>query len=75
MKSFGLVDDIIPEPPGGTHWDYDEAAAILKNHLKKVLQELKNIPAEERVTRRIEKFGKMGFWDETPENMEVVNNE
>jgi acetyl-CoA carboxylase carboxyl transferase subunit alpha len=75
MKSFGLVDDIIPEPPGGTHWDYDEAAAILKNHLKKVLQELKNIPAEERIKTRIGKFGKMGFWDETPENMEVVNNE
>jgi acetyl-CoA carboxylase carboxyl transferase subunit alpha len=75
MKSFGLVDDIIPEPPGGTHWDYDEAAAILKNHLKKVLQELKNIPAEERIKTRIVKFGKMGFWDETPENMEVVNNE
>jgi acetyl-CoA carboxylase carboxyl transferase subunit alpha len=75
MKSFGLVDDIIPEPPGGTHWDYDEAAAILKNHLKKVLQELKNIPAEERIKTRIGKFGKMGFWDETPENTLVVNNE
>lgn len=68
MKSFGLVDDIVPEPAGGAHWDYDEAAMILKNHLKKVLQELKPIPAEERVNRRIEKFGKMGFWEEVEEN-------
>src|SRR4026207_1513474 len=59
MKSFGLVDDIVPEPAGGAHWDYDEAAMILKNHLKKVLQELKPVPTEERINRRIEKFGKM----------------
>ncbi len=64
MKSFGLVDDIIPEPPGGAHWDYDEAAQILKGHLLKVLAELKIIPQEERINQRIEKFGKMGFWEE-----------
>jgi acetyl-CoA carboxylase carboxyl transferase subunit alpha len=66
MKSFGLVDDIIPEPAGGAHWDYDEAAEILKQHLVKVLAELKNIPAEERINNRIEKFGRMGFWEEAP---------
>jgi acetyl-CoA carboxylase carboxyl transferase subunit alpha len=64
MKGFGLVDDIIPEPAGGAHWDYDESAQILKNYLVKVLAELKDIPAEERTNNRIEKFGKMGFWDE-----------
>lgn len=65
MKSFGLVDDIIPEPAGGAHWDYNEAAEILKQHLVKVLAELKDIPAEQRIGQRIEKFGKMGFWEET----------
>jgi acetyl-CoA carboxylase carboxyl transferase subunit alpha len=64
MKGFGLVDDIIPEPAGGAHWDYDDAATILKNYLTPVLQELKQIPAEERIRQRIEKFGKMGFWEE-----------
>lgn len=64
MKQFGLVDDIIPEPAGGAHWDYVDAAHILKNHLVKVLKELKDIPAEERVNQRIEKFGKMGHWTE-----------
>jgi acetyl-CoA carboxylase carboxyl transferase subunit alpha len=72
MKSFGLVDDIVPEPAGGAHWDYDEAAMILKNHLKRVLQELKPISPEDRVNRRIEKFGKMGFWEEVDEeNIEL----
>lgn len=64
MKDFGLVDEIIPEPAGGAHWDYDEAAQILKEHLIKVIAEIKDIPAEERVNGRIEKFGKMGFWEE-----------
>jgi len=65
MLHFGLVDGVIPEPLGGTHWDYEEAAEILKNYLLPVIKELKTIPAETRVAQRIEKFGKMGFWEET----------
>ncbi|MBP9103581.1 MAG: acetyl-CoA carboxylase carboxyltransferase subunit alpha [Chitinophagaceae bacterium] len=64
MLGFGLIDGIIPEPVGGAHWDYDESANILKEHLVKVLKELKQVPAEQRVNDRIEKFGKMGFWEE-----------
>ena len=64
MLGFGLIDGIIPEPVGGAHWDYDGAAHILKNYLIPVLKELKQKPAEERVNTRIEKFGKMGFWEE-----------
>jgi len=64
MLGFGLVDGIIPEPVGGAHWDYNEAAQLLKEYIIPVLKELKQIPPEERVTKRIEKFSKMGFWDE-----------
>ena len=64
MLAFGLVDEVIPEPIGGAHWDYDEAAEILRNYLIKALHELKQIPAQERVDTRIKKFGKMGFWEE-----------
>lgn len=66
MKSFGLVDEIVPEPPGGAHWDYDGAAALLKERLISLIRELKPIPAEQRIHQRIEKFGKMGFWEELP---------
>jgi acetyl-CoA carboxylase carboxyl transferase subunit alpha len=66
MLGFGLIDGIIPEPIGGAHWDYDAAAAILKDHLVPILKELKEIPAAERSNNRIQKFGKMGFWDEVP---------
>lgn len=66
MLNFGLVDNVIPEPLGGAHWDYDEAANILKQFLLPAIKELQAIPAEERVQQRIEKFGKMGFWEEMP---------
>ncbi|MGH2648652.1 MAG: carboxyl transferase domain-containing protein, partial [Ginsengibacter sp.] len=64
MLKFGLVDGIIPEPIGGAHWNYDEAAANLKSYIKPVLEDLKKIQAGERIKQRIEKFRKMGFWDE-----------
>jgi acetyl-CoA carboxylase carboxyl transferase subunit alpha len=64
MLGFGLIDGIIPEPAGGAHWDYDEAARILKHHLIGVLSSLRDIPADQRINQRIEKFGKMGFWEE-----------
>ncbi|MEI9944496.1 MAG: acetyl-CoA carboxylase carboxyltransferase subunit alpha [Chitinophagaceae bacterium] len=64
MFGFGLIDGIIPEPIGGAHWDYDEAAKILKEYLVPVIKELKEVPPGVRVNDRIEKFGKMGFWEE-----------
>ena len=64
MLKFGLVDGIIPEPVGGAHWNYDEAAANLKAYIKPVIAELKKNKPEIRVSERIEKFRKMGFWEE-----------
>jgi len=64
MLKFELIDGIIPEPDGGAHWDYDEAAQMVKSYIKPVLQQLKQVPVEERIKQRIEKFGKMGFWEE-----------
>jgi len=64
MHKFGLIDQIVPEPIGGAHWDYDEAAALLKPFLINTLKELTEKSVEERIEQRIEKFCKMGFWDE-----------
>ena len=64
MLGFGLVDGVIPEPLGGTHWDYEQAATILKDHLLPVIKELRAIDPATRIQQRIEKFGKMGFWEE-----------
>lgn len=70
MKGFGLVDEIVPEPVGGAHWDYNESAAILKSHIITAINEFKNVPPEERSQNRIAKFGRMGFWDEVEETEE-----
>jgi acetyl-CoA carboxylase carboxyl transferase subunit alpha len=64
MKGFELVDDIVPEPDGGAHWDYDLSASILKGHIKKALNEVRDLTPERRTQLRIEKFGKMGHWQE-----------
>src|SRR6202166_4603762 len=73
MLGFGLIDGIIPEPIGGAHWDYNDAASLLKPYLIQTIQELKNIPAEQRINNRIDKFTKMGFWDEIPEQPEIIH--
>lgn len=74
MLNFGLVDDVVPEPLGGAHWDYDEAATLLKNYLIPAISELQRIPAQERVQKRIEKFGRMGFWEETNSSIPEAEN-
>jgi acetyl-CoA carboxylase carboxyl transferase subunit alpha len=64
MLCFGLVDGVIPEPLGGAHWDHDQAASMLKDQVIKSIAELKNIDPEKRIDDRIEKFAKMGRWEE-----------
>ena len=67
MLSFGIIDGIVPEPYGGAHWDYVEAADKLKEFLLPVLAALKTITPEQRMNDRIERYSKMGFWDELTE--------
>ncbi|MCA0381503.1 MAG: acetyl-CoA carboxylase carboxyltransferase subunit alpha [Bacteroidetes bacterium] len=66
MLEFGLVDGVVKEPVGGAHWDYDLAAQYLKDTLLPMIRELKQVPAEERVSQRIRKFGNMGFYEVHP---------
>lgn len=64
MMQFGLVDDVIPEPTGGAHWDYDLAAQHVSEYLIKTIAELEKINPEKRIEKRIQKYNKMGFWEE-----------
>jgi len=74
MFGFGLIDGIVPEPLGGAHWDYNEAAALLKPRIIETIRELFKQSPEERINNRIEKFNKMGFWDELPEQSIISHN-
>ena len=64
LLEMGILDAVIEEPPGGAHRNYDKMADILKNTILKELEALKQIPTDELIRNRIEKFGNMGFWSE-----------
>ena len=64
MLKFGIIDGIIPEPHGGAHWDYKEAAQHLKDYLIPIINQLKTIAPEQRIQDRIDRYCKMGFWNE-----------
>jgi len=66
MKGFGLVDEIVTEPFGGAHWDYDEAAAILKVQIINAINQLKQLTPTQRIEQRIAKYEQMGHWDVLP---------
>ncbi len=67
MKGFNLVDDVLPEPVGGAHAKPEEMAAIIKTYLLGALANLNKLSPEQRIDQRIEKFSKMGFYDEVAE--------
>jgi acetyl-CoA carboxylase carboxyl transferase subunit alpha len=70
MSGFGLVDDVIPEPYGGAHSNPEKMASILKEYLIKSVTDLSTIPAETTITGRIDKFSKMGFYEESEATIE-----
>ena len=59
-----LIDRIVPEPLGGAHKDYQEAAKTLKAVIKEELEQLLKIKPDKLVDMRREKFGRMGSFTE-----------
>jgi len=64
LLKLGIIDRILREPEGGAHNDHAGTAGILKEALLGELEELAALPREELVRRRIEKFARMGVWNE-----------
>ena len=59
---LGVVDGIVPEPPGGAHVDYREAARLLGDSLREALDELVDVPGDELRRRRRAKFRSLGVF-------------
>jgi len=59
-----IVDRIVPEPLGGAHKDHQLMANNLKTVLKEELASLVKIKPDKLVQNRLEKFGKMGVYQE-----------
>jgi acetyl-CoA carboxylase carboxyl transferase subunit alpha len=66
LKDLGIVDEIIPEPDGGAHTDYEGAARMLDDVLDRQLVALTNEPIRELLSARYEKFRKMGQFFDLP---------
>jgi acetyl-CoA carboxylase carboxyl transferase subunit alpha len=62
---LGVIDGIVPEPPGGAHRSWERAAEELRTVLRAAFDELRGLGGDELVQRRYAKFRRMGVFEET----------
>jgi acetyl-CoA carboxylase carboxyl transferase subunit alpha len=62
LKREGVIDMIVPEPPGGAHRNPSKMAETLKETLLDELKHLTKMKIDKLIERRVEKFSKMGAW-------------
>jgi len=60
LKKIGIVDEIITEPIGGAHQDYDMISASIKLSLLRNISELSKFSQEELLQRRYQRLLKIG---------------
>ncbi|MCD6418764.1 acetyl-CoA carboxylase carboxyltransferase subunit alpha [bacterium] len=65
LLELGVIDKILPEPPGGAHSDYESAANIVKEAIIEEMKKLIHIPKDELIRKRIEKYRNMGVYGES----------
>jgi acetyl-CoA carboxylase carboxyl transferase subunit alpha len=64
LYELRVIDEIIPEPPGGAHADHDATARALQEVLLRQLDELRGLKPDKLVRRRREKYLRMGQFAE-----------
>lgn len=64
LSKYGIVDKIIPEPPGGAHFDYELTFKNVDRQLNLTLKRLEQKSPEERIEERYQKFRKIGVFQE-----------
>lgn len=62
LLELDVVDEVVPEPLGGAHKDYDETAATLKKAILKNLDKLCEIKVSDLLEARYKKYRKMGVF-------------
>lgn len=60
LKRLGLIDEIVPEPPGGAHSNHKEAAEILRASLINALESFSKLSVKDLVQQRYNKFREIG---------------
>ncbi len=64
LVELGVCDEIVPEPPGGAHSDWDATAESLALAVDRVLCQLTSMPIDELLEARRTKFESIGAWRE-----------
>ncbi len=64
LKRLGLIDEIVAEPLGGAHRDYDAAASALKVALTQAIHDLTALPMDDLLTRRQLRLRQYGQFEE-----------
>ncbi len=65
LLKLGVIDAVIPEPPGGAHRNWDAAAAELRVTIRSALGELRVLSCDDLVHQRYAKFRRIGVFEET----------
>lgn len=60
LSEMGLVDEVVPEPPGGAHLDHEATARALESVLLRDINDLADVPTQQLLERRYQKFRRMG---------------
>ena len=60
LLAMKLIDEIVPEPEGGAHFDHDATARLLEPYLERSLRDLMELAPELLVEQRYQKFRHMG---------------
>ena len=60
LLDFKLIDEVVPEPLGGAHRDLKKMGAFLREAIIRNLDELGNVPVDELVAARYDKFRRYG---------------
>lgn len=64
LLEFGIIDEVISEPLGGAHRNHRQMAMNLKGSLIAAIRDLRQIPENDLVERRYQKFRRMGVFEE-----------
>ena len=64
LARHGLVDEVIDEPMGGAHRDYDEAAKRLSDAIASALDSLCAMDTEALVAARYQRLMQLGKFEE-----------
>ena len=66
LKTLGLIDRVVTEPPGGAHRDHRAMAVALKKVLQDQLKQLVTLSSAELIERRFERLLAYGRFKEVP---------